>query len=76
VWYLWFLPLVLSRLAISLKRAGFLLSLWVGAQALWLAIAYRLEFLGEAVYAHLWGAGVVFLALNSFVISELVLAYN
>lgn len=96
MWYLWFLPLVLPRLALSLKRGVLLLSLWVGAQAgfthtqcictpeaslapsqaLWLSIAYRLEFLGEPTYLQLWGAGVLFLLANSFIIGELVLAYH
>jgi phosphatidylinositol glycan class M len=45
-------------------------------QALWLSIAYRLEFLGEPAYIQLWGAGIAFLAANSFVIAELALAYH
>lgn len=32
MWYIWFLPLVLPRLALSPKKAALLLSLWVGAQ--------------------------------------------
>lgn len=40
--------------------------MWVGAQALWLSIAYRLEIEGEPVYFELWLASVVFLAVNAW----------
>ena len=37
---------------------------WVVSQAVWLSIAYRLEFLGEPVFRELWAAGVAFFAVN------------
>jgi phosphatidylinositol glycan class M len=32
MWYMWFLPLILPRLHLSLQRAGALLTVWIGAQ--------------------------------------------
>ena len=45
-------------------------------QVLWLAIAYRLEFLGQDVFFPLWVSSVIFLCANSFVLIELVKAYR
>ncbi len=66
------------------RRAGILHSLrnarigltFLCPQALWLAIAYRLELLGEDVFFPLWVSSVVFLGTNSFVLVELVKAYR
>ncbi|KAF8311629.1 glycosyltransferase family 50 protein [Clavulina sp. PMI_390] len=76
MWYLWFLPLVLPRLALSLRESITLLSLWVGAQAVWLSIAYRLEFLGHAVFPQLWIASIAFLVVNAFVLGRMIQAYK
>ncbi|KAG9040368.1 hypothetical protein FS837_000737, partial [Tulasnella sp. UAMH 9824] len=42
--------------------------------AIWLSLAYRLEFLGEQVYLPLWMAGAVFLVANNFVLVKLIQA--
>lgn len=52
---------------------GFMLLGWVGAQAAWLAQAYRLEFLGESSFVPgLWAAGVAFFVVNVWVLGEFV----
>ncbi|KAG9010333.1 GPI mannosyltransferase 1 [Tulasnella sp. 427] len=75
MWYMWFLPLVLPRLKMTRTAALTTLGIWVAAQAIWLSLAYRLEFLGEQVYLPLWAAGAVFLVANNFVLVKLVQAY-
>lgn len=45
-------------------------------QALWLSQAFRLEMLGEPVYRHVWGTGIVFLFAQSWVLVELLRAYR
>jgi len=46
------------------------------AQAAWLSIAYRLEFLGSQVYLPLWTAGTVYVAANSYVLAEIIKGYT
>ncbi|KIO20547.1 glycosyltransferase family 50 protein [Tulasnella calospora MUT 4182] len=75
MWYMWFLPIVLPRLKMTKTSAFYTLAIWIAAQAIWLSLAYRLEFLGEQVYLPLWMAGAVFLVANNFVLVKLVQAY-
>jgi phosphatidylinositol glycan class M len=72
MWYLWLLPLVLSALNLSSKRGLAVLVAWIGGQAAWLSMAYRLEFLGEAVFKELWTAGVGFFIVNVGVVWILI----
>jgi len=64
MWYLWFLPLALPALNLSYKSGLAMLGAWIGGQAVWLSLAYKLEFLGEAVFRELWVAGVGFFVVN------------
>jgi phosphatidylinositol glycan class M len=48
---------------------------WVLAQALWLAEAYKLEFLGKNVFFTLWTRGLVYIVLNAVTLGEIVKAY-
>lgn len=64
MWYLWFLPLVLPKLNFSWSQGLAMLGIWIAGQAVWLSLAYRLEFLGEAVFRELWLAGVGFFMIN------------
>lgn len=64
MWYLWFLPLILPKLALSWRKGLSMLGIWVAGQAVWLSLAYRLEFLGEALFREVWLAGVGFFLVN------------
>lgn len=68
MWYLWFLPLAIPALNLNWKKGGPMLLAWIGGQAIWLSLAYRLEFLGESVYRELWAAGVGFFVVNAGII--------
>ncbi|KAI8912170.1 PIG-M-domain-containing protein [Powellomyces hirtus] len=75
MWYLCFLPIILpsSRFTNDRKKGGLiLLSLWVGAQALWLSQAYALEHLGQNTFRELWVAGAVFYIVNAAVLAKFV----
>ncbi|KAF8343989.1 glycosyltransferase family 50 protein [Cantharellus anzutake] len=76
MWYMWFLPIILPRVKLSKLRATALLAIWISAQALWLSIAYRLEFLGQDVFLPLWLSSILFLFANCYVLVELVKAYR
>lgn len=63
MWYLWFLPVIIPHYTQVKLRIGLsLLAIWVAGQALWLAVAYRLELEGQPVYFELWLASLVFFA--------------
>ncbi|KIJ41293.1 glycosyltransferase family 50 protein [Sphaerobolus stellatus SS14] len=72
IWYMWFLPLVLPRLRLSLRDAILMMTTWIGTQALWLSFGYKLEFLGEQVYLPLWGASMLFLVANSWILAKII----
>ncbi|KAL1406822.1 GPI mannosyltransferase 1 [Vanrija albida] len=65
-YFLWPLPLVplVAFPGLRWRTLALCLAAWVGAQALWLATAYRLEFLGEPVYLPLWAAGLLLFAVS------------
>lgn len=48
----------------------------VHIQALWLSIAYRLEFLAQNVFLPLWAASLVFLGANTWCICVLLDSYR
>lgn len=72
IWYIWFLPQVLPRLRLSTKEAVLMTIVWIGSQAIWLTIAYRLEFLGEAVFLELWLASILFFLSNCWIVSKIL----
>jgi GPI mannosyltransferase 1 subunit M len=84
MWYLWFLPLVIPRLArvtgsergISTFWATSMAILWVGSQALWLSYGYKLEFLGNQVFLELWASGIVMLLANAWILGMLLSKYR
>jgi phosphatidylinositol glycan class M len=39
---------------------------------LWLSQAYKLEFLGESVFGRVWAASIGFLAVNAWVLGEVI----
>ncbi|ORY40515.1 hypothetical protein BCR33DRAFT_719473 [Rhizoclosmatium globosum] len=71
MWYLCFLPIVLQRTRIQWQKGLGLVVLWVIGQAVWLLNAYRLEHLGENTFRRLHFAGLLFLAINTFVLVEM-----
>lgn len=68
LWYTLLLPLIALRI-----RSPWLCGVvWAGTQALWLAGAYRLEFLGENAYFSLWLRGLVYLAGHTWVLAKVI----
>lgn len=77
LWYLWFLPVV--ALTMTFRRrweVPVLLGAWVGAQALWLAFAYRLEFQGVHTFVPLWASSLVLLAVHVVIIERCLAAWR
>ncbi|EIN07237.1 GPI mannosyltransferase 1 [Punctularia strigosozonata HHB-11173 SS5] len=75
LWYLVFLPLLIPRLSMSKWQALLCVGVWAGVQALWLAEAYKLEFLGENVFLGLWVRGLIYVIGNCWVLTRLMAAY-
>ena len=66
-WWLPFAVLVAGPLSTDAKarrRVARAAVDWAVALALWLAVAFRLEFHGDAVHTVLWGLTVLFFAAN------------
>ena len=49
-----------------------MISLWMAAQAMWLATAYQLEFLAQPVHMPLWMASIGLLVISTWVLGELI----
>jgi GPI mannosyltransferase 1 subunit M len=77
LWYTILLPFYLSLPSCTLlssPHTGLLaLALWVAAQVLWLQQGFQLEFLGQSTFVPgLWGAGLLFFAVNCWVLGIVV----
>lgn len=72
LWYTLFLPLIAPRIRSPWPCAV----VWFGTQALWLAEAYRLEFLGENVHSSLWLRGLIYLAGHAWVLTKVIDDYT
>ena len=74
LWYLVFLPVYLpGSVFVRRPRLGLVgLAAWIGAQALWLSQGYALEMLGRSAWMGLWGASLVFLGVNCWILGLVV----
>jgi len=74
-YFMWFLPLlppIIPHLHLTPLKSVILVLVWVLAQALWLGMAYRLEFLGAGVYLSVWGAGLGLFGVSVWVLGEMM----
>ncbi|TIA89113.1 hypothetical protein E3P99_02215 [Wallemia hederae] len=72
LWYMWLLPLVIPSFKLTSKQKIYLPLLWVVAQGIWLALAYRLEFLGQPLFIPLWIASLVWFSSNAYILATLI----
>ncbi|TFK55072.1 glycosyltransferase family 50 protein [Heliocybe sulcata] len=77
LWYTLFLPLLIPRLSRSMTRFTTILclALWFGVQGIWLAEAYKLEFLGENVFLGVWSRGIIYMVGSVSVLVVLAVNY-
>ncbi|PPQ63270.1 hypothetical protein CVT24_006795 [Panaeolus cyanescens] len=76
LWYLLLLPLLLPQLSMTRWQAASYLIIWIATQALWLAEAYQLEFLGKNVFVGLWIRGLVYVIGNCWVLAGIMRGYD
>ncbi|XP_063932500.1 GPI mannosyltransferase 1-like [Zophobas morio] len=74
LWFLGLLPHVVTpaNTGMSLKEMLLLSCLWFVAQGLWLTSAYLLEFQGMNTFIYIWLSGLLFLATNTLILTELL----
>lgn len=63
-WFLSLLPLCLPNIKMSLRKCVRLICSWILSQAIWLLMAYMLEFQGFNTFIFLWISGLLFFAVN------------
>jgi len=76
IWYTLFMPLLVPRINLSWKKWVMCGAVWIGTQALWLAEAYKLEFLGDNVFFGLWVRGLVYVAGHAWVLGTIMSGYT
>ena len=76
IWYFSLLPLLLPACTFTWRRGLALFALWFAAQGAWLALAFRLEFLGENTFLEIWMAGIGFFLANMLVVQQLLQHYK
>ena len=75
LWYTLFLPLLVPKLSMSARRALVYGAVWIGTQGLWLAEAYKLEFLAQNVFFGLWIRSLIYVVGNCWVLAGIMDAY-
>jgi len=75
-WFLSLLPLCLPNIKISLRRSICLVCSWILSQAIWLSIAYTLEFQSYNSFVFLWISSLLFFAVNVKVLVDIIRHYN
>ncbi|KAL7752020.1 GPI mannosyltransferase 1 [Sorochytrium milnesiophthora] len=76
VWYLCYVPLILPSLRVGTGQAVVMAVGWVGAQAMWLQYAYKLEFMLHNTYTELFVSSALFFAANIWILLEVIRAYQ
>lgn len=76
LWYICLLPLIVPRLKMKLSDAVELMVIWFLGQGVWLLFAYYLEFEGRNTFIAIWAAGILFYAINIFILVCLIQAYH
>ncbi|EGN93290.1 glycosyltransferase family 50 protein [Serpula lacrymans var. lacrymans S7.3] len=71
LWYITFLPLLFPRVVPSIACGV----VWAAVQALWLAEAYKLEFLGEPVFRAVWLRSLLYVIGHAWVLGEVMKGY-
>ena len=71
LWYTLFLPL----LALHVRFSWWSVVAWAGVQAVWLAEAYKLEFLGEDVFFSLWLRSLLYVGGHAWVLGSVMAGY-
>ncbi|KAG2111690.1 glycosyltransferase family 50 protein [Suillus discolor] len=75
IWYTLFIPLLVPRINLSWKKWVMCGAVWMGTQALWLAEAYKLEFLGDDVFFGLWVRSLVYVVGHAWVLGVIMSGY-
>lgn len=75
IWYTLFIPLLVPRINLSWKKWVMCGAVWMGTQALWLAEAYKLEFLGDDVFLGLWVRSLVYVVGHAWVLGVIMSGY-
>ena len=75
LWYTLFLPLLIPQLHMTPRRALISGVVWIGTQGIWLAEAYKLEFLGQNVFFGLWLRGLIYVVGNCWVLAGIMDTY-
>ncbi|KAK8869711.1 hypothetical protein IAR55_000279 [Kwoniella newhampshirensis] len=71
-WFLPLLPYIIPTLAISTRKTGLLVLVWIAGQAIWLGTAYQLELRGKDVYLNVWMAGLALFGVGVWVVGEII----
>jgi len=77
IWYLSLLPLLVPGFShLPLKKIFIPIAAWLSGQAVWLYVAYLLEFQGKNVFFFLWLTSILFFIINIWVIKWCINNYK